>query len=132
MKSALFWDITERRVILLYRRFGTTYRSHIQRSWTSSSLTMGQIVRPETSVNDYHSTSRNSPEQRRSHQHSGRRLKSRIFSFPVLGFPSIYLLNILSETSATGNPLLLNIHTKILFKSKTGRTCTAKVAHVWL
>jgi hypothetical protein len=32
MRSALFCDITQRRVVILYRRFGTTYRSHLQRS----------------------------------------------------------------------------------------------------
>jgi hypothetical protein len=32
MKSVLFWDIMQRRVALLYRRFGTTYRSHLQGS----------------------------------------------------------------------------------------------------
>jgi hypothetical protein len=31
MRSVLFWDITQRRVVTLYRRFGTTYRSHLQR-----------------------------------------------------------------------------------------------------
>ena len=30
LKSALFWDITQRRVVVLYRRFGTIYRSHLQ------------------------------------------------------------------------------------------------------
>jgi hypothetical protein len=30
MRSALFWDITRRRVIIVYRRFGTTYRSHLR------------------------------------------------------------------------------------------------------
>jgi hypothetical protein len=29
MQSALFWDITHRWVVVLYRRFGTAYRSHI-------------------------------------------------------------------------------------------------------
>jgi hypothetical protein len=28
--SVLFWDITQHRVVFLYRRFGTTYWSHIQ------------------------------------------------------------------------------------------------------
>jgi hypothetical protein len=28
MRSALFWDITRRRVVIVYRRFGTTCRSH--------------------------------------------------------------------------------------------------------
>jgi hypothetical protein len=32
MQSAIFWDITQRIVIFPYRRFGTTYRSHLQRS----------------------------------------------------------------------------------------------------
>jgi hypothetical protein len=34
-------------------------------------------TRPETSVNNYHTTPRNTPEERRSHQHRGGRLKSR-------------------------------------------------------
>jgi hypothetical protein len=28
--SALYWDITQRRVVIPYRRFGTTYRSYLQ------------------------------------------------------------------------------------------------------
>jgi hypothetical protein len=32
IRSALFWDIKRRRVIIVYRRFGTTYRSHLQGS----------------------------------------------------------------------------------------------------
>jgi hypothetical protein len=28
MKPAVFWIITRRRVVIVYRRFGTTYRSH--------------------------------------------------------------------------------------------------------
>jgi hypothetical protein len=31
-RSALFWGITQRRVVILYRRFGTTYQSHVQGS----------------------------------------------------------------------------------------------------
>jgi hypothetical protein len=30
LRCALFWDITQRRVVILYRRFGTTYRSQLQ------------------------------------------------------------------------------------------------------
>jgi hypothetical protein len=55
MTSALFWDITQRRMIILYRRFGTTYRSHLPRSKsprtqekkTSWPLMMGRIRCPE-------------------------------------------------------------------------------------
>jgi hypothetical protein len=32
MRAALFWDITRRRAVIVYRRFGTTYRSHLQGS----------------------------------------------------------------------------------------------------
>jgi hypothetical protein len=31
-KSSFFWDITQRRMVIRYRRFGTTYRSHLQGS----------------------------------------------------------------------------------------------------
>jgi hypothetical protein len=30
IRSALFWDITQSRVVILYRRFRTTYPSHLQ------------------------------------------------------------------------------------------------------
>jgi hypothetical protein len=29
---ALYWDITQRRMAILYRRFETTYQSHLQES----------------------------------------------------------------------------------------------------
>jgi hypothetical protein len=32
MRSALFWNIAQRLVVILYRRFGTKYWSHIQGS----------------------------------------------------------------------------------------------------
>jgi hypothetical protein len=63
MWSALFWDITQRRVVILYRRFGTTYLSNCCTSWP---LKMGPICCPETSVKGHHSTLRNIPEERRS------------------------------------------------------------------
>jgi hypothetical protein len=57
IRSALFWGITRRRVVILYRRFGTTYRSHLQASrsprypsWTSGRFKMLPIRCPETSV----------------------------------------------------------------------------------
>jgi hypothetical protein len=33
-RSAFFRDITQRWVVVLYRRSGTTYRSHLQESWS--------------------------------------------------------------------------------------------------
>jgi hypothetical protein len=79
MRSALFWGITQRRMVILYRSLGTTYRSHRQGSCTSWPLKMGPIYCPETSVKDYHSTLRNTPEERRSHQYRGGRLKSQFW-----------------------------------------------------
>jgi hypothetical protein len=32
LKSAVFWGITRRRVVIVYRSFGTTYRSHLHGS----------------------------------------------------------------------------------------------------
>jgi hypothetical protein len=96
MRSALFWDITWRCVVIVYRRFGTTYQSHLQGSrvrescgnclptfWDNVSvpssrvenprrlsdswhLKMGPIRYPETSVNNYHMMLCNIPEERRS------------------------------------------------------------------
>ena len=54
-------------MVILYRRFGTTYRSHLPRSRC-----------PETSVRDNHSTLLNIPEERRSRQHRDVSLKSRV------------------------------------------------------
>jgi hypothetical protein len=80
VRSALRWDITQRRVVIVYRRLGTAYRSHLQGSrsprikglrdnWKIGGLRrplkVGPMRCPETSVKDYHSTLRNIPEERR-------------------------------------------------------------------
>jgi hypothetical protein len=61
MSSALFWDITQRRVLVLYRRFGTTYRSRLQGSSSTKKHTLEDGT--ETSVKDNPSTLRNIPEE---------------------------------------------------------------------
>jgi len=73
MGIALFWFITQRLVVISYRRFGTTYRSHlkgsgIQKETILDSLTpkVGRIGYPETSVRNYHYSLRNNPEERSS------------------------------------------------------------------
>jgi len=48
-----FWDVTQHRLVLIYRRFGTTCRS--RRTWI---LKLQPIICPETSVNKYQSTPR--------------------------------------------------------------------------
>jgi len=71
MTSALLWAIIQRRLVIPYGRFETTYRSHHQGStslysWASCPLKMGPKCCPETSVRNYHSTLSTSPEERRS------------------------------------------------------------------
>jgi hypothetical protein len=78
MKSVVFWVITRHRVVIIYRRFGTTYRSHPHGSrfrvgkkaynieaGKRSGVRMGPIRCPETSVNNYHTTPCNNPEDHR-------------------------------------------------------------------
>jgi hypothetical protein len=50
MWPGLFLDITQRRVAILYRRFGTTYRFHHFSSRIFLPLRMDPIPCPETSV----------------------------------------------------------------------------------
>jgi hypothetical protein len=63
--SALFWDITQRWVVIIYQRFGTTGRSQLQ-GLRSPRKKMWLIGSPETSVQKYHSMVRNIPEELRS------------------------------------------------------------------
>jgi hypothetical protein len=69
MRPAHILDITQRRVLILYRRFGTTYPSYLQGSRSPTSFKMGPKGYPETSIKDYHSTLPNIPETRRYHHY---------------------------------------------------------------
>jgi hypothetical protein len=51
--SSFFRDVTHRGWVVYYRRFGTTDRSHLQKS--SRALKMGPIGCPETSVTNHKS-----------------------------------------------------------------------------
>jgi len=62
----LFWVITQRVVVIYYRRFVTTYRVPPSGVRDYLSLEMGQIGCPETSVRNYHYSLRNNPEERNS------------------------------------------------------------------
>jgi hypothetical protein len=55
MRTALFWVITRRVVVISYRRFGKAYRSKV-----------GLIGFPQTSVRNYHYLLLNNPEERNS------------------------------------------------------------------
>ena len=61
-RSSLFWDL---RSVDSYRRFGSTYRSHLQGSNSLGLIDLEGC--PETSVTNSQSTPRNIPKQRRSH-----------------------------------------------------------------
>ena len=61
MRPSLFWDVTLHGLIVIYRSFATTYRSHLQ-TW---SLLHGTYRLSQKSVNSYQSTPSNTPEERR-------------------------------------------------------------------
>jgi hypothetical protein len=60
-----YWDVTQRRSAVSFRRLRTTYRSKPEGSWTAWSLKMRPIGCPETSVANYQPTLRKIPEQLR-------------------------------------------------------------------
>jgi len=68
--SAIFWDFTQRGMMVSYRSFEITCRSHLQGSSsprkTAWFLKMGQIGCSEASVRNYHSTLRKIPKERTS------------------------------------------------------------------
>jgi hypothetical protein len=43
LRSALFWGITQRRIVILYRRVGTKYRSHLQWSRSPGPFLLGLL-----------------------------------------------------------------------------------------
>ena len=48
--SLLFWDVTQRWLVVGHRRFGTTYLSHFRRSSSPRTLKIGPIGCPDRSV----------------------------------------------------------------------------------
>jgi hypothetical protein len=59
-RSALFWDFTRRRIVVMHRTFGTTCRSSswVQHSRAAGTLKMGPIGCPKTSIRHYQHTLR--------------------------------------------------------------------------
>jgi len=62
MRTALFWVITQRVVVISSRRFGIKKKD-------SLSLKVESICCPETSARNYHYSFRNNPEERNSQIH---------------------------------------------------------------
>jgi len=73
------WVIMQLVMLISYRRFGTTYRSHLQVSafWIIDPLKMGPLGCPETSVRSQHYSPRNNPEDSSSHPPRGGSLEPR-------------------------------------------------------
>ena len=76
LRSALFLDFAQRRIVVRCRRFGTTSPSHLKGS--SSSLKMGPTGCPETSVRNYHTPLRNVPNEHKPNLYRRCSLKSRV------------------------------------------------------
>ena len=90
--SSLFWNFTQHRLVVIDRRFGTIYRSHLQGS--SSLLTLENGTdRLSRNVGNYQSTLRKIAEELTSHLCRGGSLKSRTASryFYVFDFTAFKL-----------------------------------------
>jgi hypothetical protein len=66
MRTEFFWVVMQRVVVIPYRRFGTTYRPHLEASGIKRFFTIedGTDWLCETSVNNYHYSLRNNPSER--------------------------------------------------------------------
>jgi hypothetical protein len=64
MRTALLWAITQRVMVIPYRRFGTTYRSRPRNSRILEAPRIGPRGRPETSVRNYRYSLRTSAKER--------------------------------------------------------------------
>jgi len=79
-RTALFWVITQRVVVIFNTRFGTAYRFHLQGPRNQNLWPIGC---PETSVRNYRYSLRNDPEECSSHLLRDESLKSRTTSPPL-------------------------------------------------
>ena len=65
MRPALLWVITQPVVVITFRRFGTTYLFHLERSRILEPE--DETGYPETSVRNYNYSLRNNPKERSFH-----------------------------------------------------------------
>ena len=78
LRTALFWVLTRRLVVISYRRFRTKHRFHLKGSRTQKkTMRIRPIGYPETSVRNYHQLPRKNPEELSSRLLRGGSLKSR-------------------------------------------------------
>ena len=103
-RFSLFWAVTQRTSVVIYRRRGRAYWSHFQRS--SSQRTGGT----ETSVRNYHYLSRNNREEQRAHPHRGWSLISVLVPFvPQCSVPISHSIpegqHLVCKMKADSNPV---------------------------
>jgi hypothetical protein len=112
MRSALFWDFTQRRMNL-----------SVLSSRDCLTLEDGTDRLSETSVRNYHSTLRKIPEERGSHLHRNRNLRSRFIYILHLSIFQIKMFMPWVKASF-GNILLGNFS----YKLSTAKSCLEKHA----
>jgi hypothetical protein len=121
--SALFWDVTQRRLLVSYQSFRENYRFHLEgscsprranASWTTCTLKVGPIPCHETSVTNYQSTLHNIPEERGSYLHRGGDLKPGIETNMLLITRSLWMLS----NSIVGKRNCYTMHSFGIFKEK--------------
>jgi hypothetical protein len=61
LRSSLFWDVTQPRFSVIYRRFGTTFRYHLQGSSNPRRIPEDVIDTLSRNVGNYQYTLRNTP-----------------------------------------------------------------------
>ena len=106
LRTALFGVVTQRVVVISYRRFGETYQYLPKGSKDSWILSMWLIGCPETSVRNCHYTLRNNPEERSSRE---RILSRRESSLDAMLTNHVYLIPRLRMCSCTSAyPLCLH------------------------
>ena len=76
MRTAIFRAVTQRLVIIPYRRFGKHFRAHLQGCWILGFLKMGRKCCPEKSVRNYHYLRRKNSEEHSACLFRCRNLKS--------------------------------------------------------
>jgi hypothetical protein len=81
MRPAVFWDLTRRWVVVMYRRFGTRIGPIFFLDFLAPEDRTDRCT--ETSVNNYHTTPRNIQEQHKSRQNGGWSPKSLIIIVSV-------------------------------------------------
>ena len=109
--------------IISYRRFGTTYRSHLQ----GSRILLGSKGFPATSIRNYHHSLSNNPKERSSRLLRGGSLKSRRDGELGRAFSTHWKRDSFNVTIRRLNPLcamkhkLISAVGHVIFISKTNK-----------